>query len=414
MGRILTVLALLGLTGLFPVSGSAQGDARPAKVFTVEMSERTIQRTYPAIVLPSKEVELSFRVSGRVVELPIRGATNVVPGDMIARLDLRDFESQVTQLESQRDQALSQLQALRAGARSEEIAALEAAVASAQAQVDQATDQANRTRTLVERGVAATARLEQDEASLRVAEANLQSQKEQLAIGLSGGRAEDISASEAAVRGLNAQLKVAQDNLDDATLRAPFAGIIARRHIENFTNIQAGQTIALLQALDTLHLVFDVPGPDVIALTVNGPDAISNKATFDALPGQVFDAEVVEFSVQADTATQTYRGRVSVAQPDSALILPGMVGKVISSVAADAPEMLIPLTAVAAAPDGSAFVWRVDGGNTVSAQPVTLGEASGDRVVVLNGLSAGDTIVAAGVSQIMDGMSVRPITRVGG
>jgi multidrug efflux pump subunit AcrA (membrane-fusion protein) len=49
----------------------------------------------------------------------------------------------------------------------------------------------------------------------------------------------------------------------------------------------------------------------------------------------------------------------------------------------------------------------------VSKQPVTLGEASGSQVVVKTGLKAGDTVVAAGVSEIIDGMTIRPITAVG-
>ncbi|MEO1362936.1 MAG: efflux RND transporter periplasmic adaptor subunit [Pseudomonadota bacterium] len=392
----------------------AQDIIRPAKVFTVAPTESVVQRTYPAIVLPSQEVELSFRVSGRVIELPIRGSQEIAQSDVIARLDPRDFERQIAQLESQRDQAVAQLQALRTGSRPEEIIALEAAVASAQAQVDQARDQAERTRQLVERGVAATARQEQDDAALRVAEAGLQTAIEQLAIGQAGGRAEDIAASEAALRGLEAQLQVARDNFEDATLTAPFDGIIARRDIENFINIQAGQSVALLQSLSVLHLSFDIPGTDVTALTINGVDNITNQVTFDALPGAVFDAEVVEFSVQADSATQTFRGRVSVAQPENSVILPGMVANVISSTAAPAPELRVPLSAVVSGPDGAASVWIVAGDNSVSAQPVALGGISADMIAITDGLAEGDTIVSAGVNQIIEGMTIRPIDRIGG
>ncbi|WP_299550291.1 efflux RND transporter periplasmic adaptor subunit [uncultured Tateyamaria sp.] len=392
---------------------SAKDVLRPAKVATVQETEATIQRRYPAIVLPSEEVELSFRVSGRVIGLPIRGAQDVALGDLIAQIDPRDFERQIEQLESTRDQSVAQLSALRSGARAEEIVALEAAVEAAQAQVDQALDQAVRTRELAERGVVAAARLEQDEAALRVAEADLRAQREQLVIGQSGGRAEDIEASEAALRGLEAQLQVARDNLDDATLTAPFAGIIARRDIDNFTNVQAGQSIALLQNIDTVHLAFDVPGPDVVALSANGQDQITSQVEFDALPGQVFDAELVEFSVQADAATQTYRGRVSVVQPNGSVILPGMVGRALATAPGSAPELRIPLTAVGADPSGAPFVWLLDDKNAVSKQPVTLGEASGADVAVTDGVNAGDRVVAAGVSQILDGMTIRPITRVG-
>ena len=408
-------VALSLAIGLFASSGvSAQETVpRPAKVFTVEATTSEITRNYPAIVLPSAEVELSFRVSGRVIDLPVRGAMPVAKGALVAALDPRDFESTIVQLESQIEQAVAQLAALQSGARTEEIAALEAAVASAQAQLDQAREQAERTRQLVERGVAASAQLERDEASLRVAEANLIAQMEQLQIGRSGGRPEELVAAEAAIRGLEAQLKAARDNLDDTTLEAPFAGVIARRNIENFSNVQAGQSIALLQALSVVHLAFDVPGPDVTALSANGTGMIRNKVTLDALPGKVFDAEVVEFSVQADAATQTYRGRVAVTVPSETLILPGMVGRVTATAPGTEDARTIPMTAVAADPGGAPFVWVVGDGNTVTARPVGLGEMSGDRVAVLSGLKPGETVVAAGVSQIRPGMAVRPVTQIG-
>ncbi|MFK7752420.1 MAG: efflux RND transporter periplasmic adaptor subunit [Sedimentitalea sp.] len=414
----MAVNRLLGALGLFailvPVGVWAQESAvRPAKVTMVSASEATISRKYPALVLPSREIELSFKVSGQVIELPVRAASDVSTGDTIAQIDTRDFENQIAQLQSSRDQATAQLDALKAGARPEEIAALEAAVQSAQAQVDQTRDALTRAEELLQRGVSTRALVEGAQAEFRVAEANLRAQQEQLRIGQIGGRPEEIAASEAVLRGIDTQIKVARDALSDATLTAPFDGIIARRDIENFSNVQAGQSIALLQGLDVVHLAFDIPGPDVTELTRNGPDAISNMAVFGALPGQEFSAELVEFSVQADSATQTYRGRVAVTVPEGAVILPGMVASVISSTQGAAAQITAPLSAIAAKPDGAPFVWMVDDAGKVSAQAVSLGEANSAGVVIDEGLSDGDVIVSAGVSEIIDGMIIRPITRVG-
>jgi multidrug efflux pump subunit AcrA (membrane-fusion protein) len=411
LGVSLTVIAVWA-AGL--AAQDAQSIARPAKVFEVASVSSDVVRRYPAIVLPSREVELTFRVSGLVTDLPIRAAMNVAEGDVIAQLDLADFETTVAQLESSRDRAAAELRALRTGARREEITALEAAVESAQAQVDEALEQVRRTRQLTERGVVAQARLDEDEAALRVAEANLQVQRENLAIGRAGGREEEIEASEAALRGIEAQLQVARNNLDYATLRAPFDGIIARRHIDNFTNVQAGQNIVLLQALSTVHLAFDVPGPDVTALTRNGQQNISNTVVFDAIPGEVFEGELIEFSVQADIATQTYRGRVAVDVPEGAFILPGMVGEVISRAPGQAVDLVVPLTAIAADAQGASFVWVLDGENRVAARPVTLGAMSGDMVAVTEGLEAGETVIAAGVNKLLEGMEVRPVAQIGG
>lgn len=387
--------------------------ARPAKVFTVAETSAVLELTYPAIVLPSQEVQLSFRVSGRVIDLPVRGAMQIQEGDIVAQLDPRDFEIRIAQLESQRDQGAAQLRALRAGGRPEEIGVLEAAVQAAEVQVDQARDQVERTEQLTERGVASTAQLDQDRAALRLAEADLDVQREQLAIGRSGGREEDIDAAEAALRGIEAQLDEATSALDDATLRAPFTGIIARRDIENFTNIQAGQSVALLQRLAIVDLVFDVPGPDVTAIAAAGFESVTNTVIFDALPDQSFEGEVVEFSTQADAATQTYRGRVAVMIPEDVVILPGMVGQVINTAPIDADLLMVPLTGVGATADGLPVVWIVSDDQTVSRRSVTLGAASGDSVAIIEGVNAGDTIVSAGVGQLAEGMTIRPVSRIG-
>jgi RND family efflux transporter MFP subunit len=163
-----------------------------------------------------------------------------------------------------------------------------------------------------------------------------------------------------------------------------------------------------------LHLTFDVPGPDVTVLTAGGVDQIVNTASFDAIDGDPVVAEVVEFALQADASTQTYRGRVAVPQPEDVILLPGMAGHVTATAPAEAQAMRIPIAALAAAPDSAPFVWVVGADNTVSRRDVTLGEAKGDKVQVLDGLQPGEQVIAAGVSQIQDGMEIRPFTRFGG
>ena len=69
---------------------------------------------------------------------------------------------------------------------------------------------------------------------------------------------------------------------------------------------------------------------------------------------------------------------------------------------------------VGANADGSAYVWIVGAQNVVTKQAVVLGDASGARVAISKGLSGDETVVTAGVSQLQDGMTIRPITKVGG
>jgi multidrug efflux system membrane fusion protein len=395
------------------IAQQSETTIRPAKVELVQTSETVFTRKYPAIVKPSQEASLSFRVSGRVIELPILASMPVSKGDVIAQLDPRDFETKIAQLTSQLDQANAQLRALRSGARAGEIVALEAGIDAVQAQVDQARVQASRTRELFQKDLVAAAKLDQDETALRVAEAELRAKLEELSIGRAGGRAEEVEAAEAAIRGLDTQIKTAKDNLADATLRAPFDGTIAQRNIENFTNIQAGQDIVLLQALTTVVMEFDVPGTDVVKFS--GSNEVEAKVAIDALPGTSLDARLVEFSTVADASTQTYRGRVAVTLPEGSNVLPGMVGSISASKDIEvAAAVTVPLTAVGANADGSAYVWIVGDQNAVTKQAVVLGDASGARVAISEGLSGDETVVTAGVSQLQDGMTIRPITKVGG
>ncbi|QJF51156.1 efflux RND transporter periplasmic adaptor subunit [Roseobacter ponti] len=402
---------------VWSVAASAQESVelvpRPARVMTVAESPQRVERRYPAIVLSSQEAVLSFKVSGEVIELPVRAADNVKAGDVIARIDPEPFEEAVAQLESQIDQAVAQLRELRTGARDEEVSALEANVAAAKAQLDQAAEQLERTRELESRGVVSKARLDQDRAAADVAAAGYQAAVEQLAIGVAGGREEDIAGQEAIIRGLESQARTARTNLSDTTLRAPFNGVIARRNIDNFTNVSAGSQVVLLQALAKVDLAFDVPGPDV--LIWSSGEEVRSHVLLEARPGALIEAELVEFSTQADIGTQTYRARVSIDVPEGAQVLPGMVGTVVVSTRQAVPDAItVPLSAVTASGDGAAFVWIVDpDSNTVTARPVSTGDITGEEVVVRDGLTAGDRIVTAGVTFLREGAVIRPVTQIG-
>lgn len=83
--------------------------------------------------------------------------------------------------------------------------------------------------------------------------------------------------------------EIAQGAPEDAILTAPFDGIVARRDIENFTNEQSGQSLALLQHLNVVHLAFYITYPDVADHTRKSYGKTTNTAAFDALPNQVFD-----------------------------------------------------------------------------------------------------------------------------
>ncbi|HAT85919.1 MAG TPA: hypothetical protein DCS30_08240 [Rhizobiales bacterium] len=419
MSRYITfgsVLMLAGLLSACDQGSDTQGNSelmvRPVKAFTLAGEEAVIRRNYPATVLPAQQVDLSFRVSGQIVELPIRAAQQVEKGQIVAKLDTRDLKNTIAQLESQLEQAQANLAAMASGARAEDVAALKAAQEAAQAKTDAAAQQVERSKTLFSRGVITKAQLDNDTTSLTVAKAELESRRQELIKGQAGSRPEEISAQEAGIKGLQAQIQAAQNNLADATLRTPFAGVIAKRQVDNFFNVQAKESIAILQKLDRLDLVLDIPATDVARFSnKKNPDV---KATLDALPDQAFDVKLVDFSTQADAATQTFRARVSIAPPDDITILPGMTGRIWVVEKLKGQSVLsIPVTGLASEPDGSAFVWVIGQDKKVSKRSVKAGQITGADVAILEGLKAGEMIASAGISALQAGQMVNPVTVIG-
>ena len=403
------LLALLSACSQEQDETAAQ-TVRPVKTAVVSAAAETIRRTYPAVVLPAQQAELAFKVSGRVVELPIRAAAQVEKGQTIAQLDKREFEAAVARLESQLEQANAQLASMTSGVRSEDLAALQAKVRAAEAQLSTQRTQVNRLRQLVEKGTIARVDLDNQEAKLITDEANLDVARQELKKGQAGARVEEVEAQEAAIRDLETQLAEAKADLDDTTLRAPFGGIISSRSIENFTNVQANTVVAVLQKLDTLDLQFDVPGIDVAKLgQLQNP---VTQARLDAAPGKEYAAQLVEFATQADAATQTFRGRVSIPYPQDVTVLPGMTGSIaVTAPQEDQKALTVPESALAAEPDGSSFLWVVDPtNNAVTKRKVTPTSLAGGTVSIDGDIEEGNVVVTAGVSFLREGMIVKPMT----
>ena len=425
MKFLLNRLHMLSTVGLFCVAiaactpsedqaeTSSEQLIRPVKVAKVQSATTEINRTYSAVVLAAEEVQLSFRVSGRIVELAALAGTNVKKGDVIAQLDRRDFKAEITRLESQLEQAEAQLTALTSGARVEDLASLEAGVAAVQAQVDAAIDQLKRTQTLFKKKIVTKAKVDQDTTNLRVVEAELEAKKQELKKGQSGARAEDVAAQKAVIKGLKSNLQSLNDNLSDTTLTAPFDGIIATRSVDNFSNIQAKETVATLQNLASPKLQFDVPAPDVVVLAKIEKRVLM--VELDGLSGQTFAATGNEFSTKADSATQTYRGTASIQNPNGEPILPGMTGSItVTAEAGGEAKLLVPVSAVASDASGKPYVWLVDlVENKVSKQSVETGAATGASIVVKNGLKKDDVIATAGLSALQDNLVIKPVTTVG-
>ena len=255
----------------------------------------------------------------------------------------------------------------------------ERAVRTAQVQLQQARQNLQRVRTLHDRGIAADAALDEAQTAydLRVV-----------------------------------ALDNARQNLEYATVEAPFQGLVSRRLVDNFTTVAAGQPVARLQDVSELRVAIQVP-ESVLAL-VDETEPREMTARFPFLPDQTFPLEFRELVAEPDRASQTYTALFALPNDIPANILPGMTANVRIIIEPDErpgpPGVLIPVSALSPTPEGGFVVWVFDPREgAVTSRPVALGPVTGETVRVDEGLRPGEQIVTAGVNALYEGMAVRPL-----
>lgn len=204
----------------------------------------------------------------------------------------------------------------------------------------------------------------------------------------------------------------ARQNLEYATIEAPFEGLVSRRLVDNFTTVAAGQPVARLQDVSELRVAIQVP-ESVLAMVDEG-DQREMSARFPFLPDQSFTLEFRELVAEPDRASQTYTALFALPDDIPANILPGMTASVRIIIEPDADiaqdGVIVPISALAPTPEGGFVVWVFDpAASAVSARRVAVGPVSGQTVRVDEGLRAGEQIVTAGVTALYEGMIVRPL-----
>lgn len=338
---------------------------RPVKTMKVSSGADFAGLTLPGRVRAAQRVELAFKeVGGRLIELPIAGreGQEVKEDELLARIDPRDFQTSLRNVQGRLKEAIASL--------------------------DLANAQYDRVKRIQK----------QDPGAISGAEIDR--------------RREAVNMMEGRIKSLRAEVAAARDQLSYTYLKAPFAGLIAKRYVDNFQDVKPKQQILALEDISHVEILIDV-AENVMAIERSGSgDALTAVAEFPTAPGRKFPLELKEYATRADSATQTYQVVLKMPQPDEISILPGMTATVTVSLGRTAEIdrlVVIPAIAVLAEPDGRSFVWVVDtDAMTVKKQEVKVGMISGsENIDVADGLKGGETIAVAGILQLQEGMKVR-------
>jgi RND family efflux transporter MFP subunit len=354
----LSSLALVMLSGCEPADIPPPP---PKKVKAIQLGDASalVERSLPGRARAAQEVNLSFRVSGPLVELPVDVGDAVKEGDLIARIDPADFESRL---------------------------------------------RANRGK--LQQGIAA-----RDLAAAEFKRAADIRQKNPDLISASDydKRLGDRDNTQAQVQALESAVKLAEDDLAHTFLTAPFDGVIAATYVQNFENVLAKRTIARILDTDRIEVVIDIPE----RLINYAPYVLSATVSFEALPNVTLEATVKEIGSEASAVTRTYPVTLIMDQPAGVAIRPGMAAKarLVSKLPEEAREvgMSIPATALIGGERADeSYVFVVNQSDmTLEKRAVELSLLSNTGVLVKSGLQVGDWLVVAGVHSVAQGQEVR-------
>lgn len=328
---------------------TAAPTARPVRTTTVEKREAGQPLTFTGRIAAEDEVNLAFRISGRVVENSSKLGDRVQSGQSIARLEPQN-----------------ELNALRQA---------QAGLAAAQGQLTQARNHFERQQTLLAQGW--TTRANYDVATQ--AQQTAQSQ---------------VDAAEA-------QLHTAHDLVSFTELKADAPGVITAVGPSAGEVVQAGQMIVRLARKDGRDAIFDVPA-QLLRSAPSDPQ-ITVSLTDD--PAVTARGRIREVAAQANPVTRTFEVTVGLTDPQPAMRLGATV---IGRLDTDAvPIIDIPATALTKLNQQPA-VWIVDPStNTVSIRNVDVLRFEQARVVVSQGLDTGEVVVTAGVQALHPGQKIR-------
>ena len=319
MKRLIPLLLLLAIGGAV-VYFHPQWYRKPAVQNVLKLSGN----------IEAHESLVSFKVSGRIVALPVDEGMTVKTGDLLARVDNDDYRQQVALNQATTGVRDRQLALGLAGSRRQDIEAAEQTVNDARADLEQKKKDYARYQALYEKDEIPGQTRDQAATNVTRAQAAYDRARQIYNELVEGTREEELAVERADVRQADQSLRLSQIELAYTVLRAPFRGVVLVRQAELGEVVSPGTPIVTLADLDHIWLRIYVPetdlgkvhwGQDVEVRTDTYPD----KAYRGRISVISSEAEFTPKSVQTEKerVTLVYRVKVDIENPNYEL-KPGM------------------------------------------------------------------------------------------
>lgn len=226
---------------------------------------------------------------------------------------------------------------------------------------------------------------------------------------------QEYETTEASYSNAKAAFEYAQNQLEQTKLRAPFDGFIQKKYVENYQKVQAGQGIVCLINPNKLQIQYTMPETNITYFST--PYQIY--VEFDNYKGIRFKAKVKEY-VEASPDGSGVPVFLYIDDPEFNLnkykVAVGFSCRVvlhIESASFNEGAVLAPLSAIVASEENNdkfVFVYNAQSQKVERRQIEESGLVGKDNVIITKGLKAGDQIVSAGATRLVEGQQVKVLT----
>jgi len=272
-----------------------------------------------------REVQLGFRVAGRLQSMSFEEGDSVQAGDLLATLDAKPLQDAVAIAEAGVLQAQARLSRFNTGSRPQEIQQAQARLEEAQAALANAVQELNREKELYASGLNSKRALDAATAQHDQAAARVAANKEALALAVEGFRKEDIAEAKAGLTAAKAQLEQVMTQLADTRLLAPSSGVIQTRVREPGAMLAVGSPVYTLSLTETVYVRAYVGESQLGKVVAGARVTVTTDSSAQRYEGQVgFVSPRAEFTPKTVETTElrtdlVYRLRIVVANPGDGL-----------------------------------------------------------------------------------------------
>ena len=394
-----------------PIAKSKTGNILPVSTTTIETTATyQTSQTYTGEVTASRSSEVGFERGGKLVTVLVEEGDSIEAGMALAKLDTANLEAEKQALVAQKAQAQAVLAELGNGARTEQIASAKATVKDLQQQLELEQLKSDRREYLYQEGVISREQLDEiafNRNALNARLANAQSNLDELN---NGTRQEQIVAQQAVVAEITAQIANLEITIAKSTLRAPFGGIVANRHLDEGAVVETGQSILRLVEDMQPEVKIGIPTTLVSRIPVGSQQTVQIADT-------TYRGRVKSILPEVDPATRTRTAVIQLNTDARGKVAPGQIARFTLTQDSTTDGYWLPIDALVKGDRGLWSCFAVvtntnkvgDRITQIERRYIELLETREDRVLVRGTLQPGDRIVINGNHRLVPAQNVRVI-----